>query len=122
MAIDVHCHWTPRGLASAAKAGRDWYGWHLFRNEKGHEFVVHGHEALPFSASRSVLDDPAGRAAMRKDKEGIDLQNLVLTATFFSYYLDEAKAVQYCREVNAEVAEVQKAYPDRYREIGRAHV
>ena len=84
MAIDVHCHWTPRGLASAAKAGREWYGWHLFRNEKGHEFVVHGHEALPFSASRSVLDDPAGRAAMRKDKEGIDLQNLVLTATFFS--------------------------------------
>lgn len=117
MAIDVHCHWTPRGLASAAKAGRDWYGWHLFRNEKGHEFVVHGHEALPFSASRSVLDDPAGRAAMRKDKEGIDLQNLVLTATFFSYFLDEAKAAQYCREINEEVAEVQKAYPDRYRGV-----
>jgi aminocarboxymuconate-semialdehyde decarboxylase len=117
MAIDMHCHWTPKGLVSASKAGRDWYGWHLFRNEKGHEFVVHGHEALPFSASRSVLDDPAGRAAMRKDKEGIDLQNLVLTATFFSYYLDEAKAVQFCREVNAEVAEVQKAYPDKYRGV-----
>ena len=40
-----------------------------------------------------------------------------MTATFFSYYLDEAKAVQYCREVNAEVAEVQKAYPDRYRGV-----
>mgnify|MGYP003340474030 CR=1 FL=1 len=117
MAIDMHCHWTPRGLVAAMDAGRDWYGWHLFRNAKGHEYVLHGHEALPFSASKSVLDDPAGRAQMRKDKEGIDLQNLVLTATFFSYYLDEAKAVQYCREVNAEVAEVQKAYPDRYRGV-----
>jgi aminocarboxymuconate-semialdehyde decarboxylase len=117
MAIDVHCHWTPRGLVNAAKAGRDWYGWHLFRNEKGHEFVVHGHEALPFSASRSILDDPAARASMRKEKEGIDLQNLVLTATFFSYYLDEAKSVQYCREINEEVAEVQKAYPGLYRGV-----
>jgi len=117
MAIDMHCHWTPRGLVAAAQAGRDWYGWHLFRNTQGHEYVVHGHESLPFSASRSVLDDPAGRATMRKAKEGIDLQNLVLTATFFSYYLDEAKAAAFCREVNEEVAEVQKAYPDRYRGV-----
>ena len=117
MAIDVHCHWTPRGLVRAAEEGRDWYGWHLFANAKGHEYVVHGHESLPFSASKSILDDPAGRAKMRKEKEGIDLQNLVLTATFFSYFLDEAKSVQYCREVNEEVAEVQKAYPDKYRGV-----
>lgn len=117
MAIDMHCHWTPRGLAAASEAGRDWYGWHLFRNAKGHEYVVHGHETLPFSASKSILDDPAGRAKMRKEKEGIDLQNLVLTATFFSYYLDETQSAQYCREVNAEVAEVQRAYPDKYRGV-----
>jgi aminocarboxymuconate-semialdehyde decarboxylase len=117
MAIDMHCHWTPRGLVAAAEAGRDWYGWHLFRNAKGHEYVVHGHESLPFSASRSILDDPAGRAKMRKEKEGIDLQNLVLTATFFSYFLDEARAAAYCCEINAEVAEVQKAYPDLYRGV-----
>ena len=117
MAIDMHCHWTPRGLVAAAEAGREWYGWHLFRNGKGHEFVVHGHEALPFSASKSVLDDPAGRAKMRKEKEGIDLQNLVLTATFFSYYLGEEQAVKYCREVNEEQAEVQKAFPDKYRGV-----
>ena len=102
MATDMHCHWTPRGLVAASEAGRDWYGWNLFRNGKGHEYVVHGHESLPFSASKSVLDDPAGRAKTRKENEGIDLQNLVLTATFFSYYLDEAKSVEYCREVNGE--------------------
>ena len=117
MAIDMHCHWTPRGLVRASQEGRDWYGWRLFRDAKGHEFVVQGHEALPFSASRSILEDPAARAAMRREKEGIDLQNLVLTATFFSYYLDEAKSVQYCREINEEVAEVQKAYPDHYRGV-----
>lgn len=117
MAIDMHCHWTPRGLIAASEAGRDWYGWHLFRNGKGHEYVAHGHESLPFSASKSILNDPAGRAKMRKENEGIDLQNLVLTATFFSYYLDEGKAAQYCREINEEVAEVQKAYPDKYRGV-----
>ncbi len=117
MAIDMHCHWTPRGLISASKAGRDWYGWRLFRDEKGSEYVVHGHEALPFSASRSILDDPAKRSAMRKEKERIDLENLVLTGTFWNYHLDETKSVQFCREANAEVAEVQKAYPDRYRGV-----
>jgi aminocarboxymuconate-semialdehyde decarboxylase len=117
MAIDMHCHWTPRGLVAASEAGRDWYGWHLFRNAKGHEYVVHGHESLPVSASKSVLDDPAGRAKTRKEKEGIDLQNLVLTATFFSYYLDEPKSLAFCREVNEEVAEVQKAYPGQYRGV-----
>lgn len=117
MAIDMHCHWTPRGLVAAAEAGRDWYGWHLFRNAKGHEYVVHGHESLPFSASKSILDDPAGRAAMRKEKEAVDVQNLVLTATFFSYFLGETQAAAYCREVNAEVAEVQKAYPALYRGV-----
>lgn len=39
----------------------------------------------------------------------------MLTGTFWNYHLDEASAARFCREVNEELAEVQKAYPERFR-------
>jgi aminocarboxymuconate-semialdehyde decarboxylase len=117
MAIDMHAHWSPRGLMSRSAAGEDWYGWRVFRDAKGREYVAKGRYVLPFAASRSILDDPAGRANKRRATEGIDLEHLVLTATFFNYDLDEAASVRFCREVNEELAEVQKAHPDRFRGV-----
>lgn len=115
MAIDMHAHWSPRGLIRETAAGRDWYGWRIFRDETGREYVSQDRHVLPFAASRSALSDPAARAAERKAKEGIELENLVLTGTFWNYHLDEASAARFCREVNEELAEVQKAYPGRFR-------
>ena len=115
MAIDMHAHWSPRGLAAKTAAGGDWYGWRVFRERNGREYVAHGHHVLPFQASSSLLNDPAARAAARKESEGVDLEQLVLTGTFWNYHLDEAGARSFCREVNGEVAEVQRAYPDRFR-------
>ncbi len=114
MAIDMHSHWSPRGLARAAAAGDDWYGWRIFKELNGREHVAIGPHVLPFSASKSLLDDPASRAMTRKRDEDIDFQALMLTGTFFSYHLDEADAALFCKEVNEEVAEVQMALPDRY--------
>jgi aminocarboxymuconate-semialdehyde decarboxylase len=111
----MHCHWSPRGLFRETAAGRDWYGWRIFRDEAGREYVAQGRNVLPFAASKSILDDPAGRAEERKEREGIELQNLVLTGTFWNYHLDEARSVRFCREVNGELAEVEKAFPDRFR-------
>ncbi len=114
MAIDMHCHWSPRGLVQASAAGRDWFGWRIFKEANGREHVSVGPHVLPFSASKSLLDDPAARAAARKQEEDIDFQALMLTGTFFSYHLDEADAARFSREVNEEVAETQAAHPERY--------
>ncbi len=117
MAIDMHCHWTPRGLLQRSAAGRDWYGWRILKDEKGREHIAQGERILQFAASSAALDDPARRARLRQEGEGIDLEALLLTGTFWNYHLDEAAAARFCREVNEEVAEVQQAYPDRFRGV-----
>jgi aminocarboxymuconate-semialdehyde decarboxylase len=117
VAIDMHAHWTPRALISRSAEGRDWYGWRIFRDGRGREHVGIGERVLEFAASSATLDDPAKRSELRKKHEGIDLEALLLTGTFWNYHLDAADAAKFCREVNDEVAEVQRAYPDRYQGV-----
>lgn len=117
MAIDMHAHWTPRGLIQASAAGRDWYGWRILKDQKGREHIAQGERTLQFAPSSAALDNPAKRARMRKEGEGIDLEMLLLTAVWWNYNLDEAEAARFCREVNVEVAEVQRAYPERFQGV-----
>jgi aminocarboxymuconate-semialdehyde decarboxylase len=117
LAIDMHAHWTPRGLIERSAAGRDWYGWRILKDARGREHVAIGERIIEFAASSAALGDPAARAADRRKHEGIDLQTLLLTGTFWNYHLDASDAAKFCREVNVEVAEVQRAYPDRYRGV-----
>jgi aminocarboxymuconate-semialdehyde decarboxylase len=117
-AIDMHSHWAPRALIQRSAAGRDWYGWRIFKDQSGREYVTHGERILQSPASRHALDDPAERARIRKETEGIDMQALLLTGTLLKFYeLDEADSARFCREVNEEVAEVQSAYPDSFRGV-----
>src|SRR6185503_17161284 len=117
MAIDMHAHWTPRGLIQASAAGRDWYGWRILKDQKGREHIAQGERILQFAASSAALDNPAKRARLRKEGESIDLEMLLLTAVWWNYHLDEAEAARFCREVNVEVAEVQRAYPERFQGV-----
>lgn len=115
MAIDMHAHWTPRGLIRQSKAGRDWYGWRIVRDDAGRAYVTVGERILAFDAATAALDDPGARAADRQKHEGIDLEALILTGTFWNYDLDADAAARFTREVNEEMAEVQNAFPDRFR-------
>jgi aminocarboxymuconate-semialdehyde decarboxylase len=117
LAIDMHAHWTPRGLIQQSAAGRDWYGWKILKDQKGREHVAIGERILQFAASSAALDDPARRARLRREGEGIDLEALLLTGTFWNYHLDETESARFTREVNTEVAEVQRAYPDRFQGV-----
>jgi aminocarboxymuconate-semialdehyde decarboxylase len=114
MAIDMHAHWTPRGLFAASDAGRDWYGWRIVYDRAGNEYVNLGDRMIGYGATASRLNDPAARSQARK-AEGVHLEGLVLTGTYWNYHLDENDAVRFCREVNEEVAEVQRAFPRQYR-------
>ena len=114
MAIDMHAHWVPRRLMSESKAGRDWYGWRILQDGADREYASLGQHMLLFSASQGTLDDPMGRAKRREAEDGITFEALMLTGLFWNYHLPEDAAVRACREVNEEVAEVQRAYPDRF--------
>jgi aminocarboxymuconate-semialdehyde decarboxylase len=114
MAIDMHAHWTPRGLLDAAARGGDWYGWKLLHDRDGQEHVSFGERVIPFAVSSSILNDPATRAAKRKKLDGIHCESLILTGLFWNYHVDEADALRFCSEVNEEVSEVQRAYPKEF--------
>ena len=114
IAIDMHAHWVPRRLMSESKAWRDWYGWRIVQDGAGREYASLGQHTLLFSASQGTLNDPVGRAKRREAEDGISFEALMLTGLFWNYHLPEDAAVRACREVNDEVAEVQKAYPKRY--------
>lgn len=115
MVIDMHSHWTPRGLMRRQAAGQDWYGWRLDRDDQGRERVSMGEHALSFAVSRSLLEDPAARARERQELEGIDMQCPIPTGIFWNYHLGQAQARQFTLEVNEEIAEVQRAHPRSYR-------
>jgi aminocarboxymuconate-semialdehyde decarboxylase len=117
MAIDMHCHWAPRGLIRRSKAQKDWYGWRILHDASGREMVSLGDRVTMVSASKSSLEDPAARATRRKEEEGVDMQTLIVTGNYFNYHLDEADAATFCREVNEEVSEVQAAFPQHYRGV-----
>jgi aminocarboxymuconate-semialdehyde decarboxylase len=114
MSIDMHAHWVPRRLISESAGGRDWYGWRILKDGAGREYASLGEHFLLFSASEGTLEDPVARAKLRAEKDGISFEALMLTGLFWNYHLPEDAALAFCREVNQEVAEVQKAYPDRF--------
>jgi len=116
LAIDMHAHWSPRGLAAASAAGRDWYGWRILRDPGGREYVSLGERTLPFSLSASLLDDPLARHQKRAG-EGVDFESLLLTGLYWNYHLDEERAARFAREVNEELAEVERAYPDCFQGV-----
>ena len=114
-AIDMHAHWTPRGLLLQNAAGKDWYGWKVHTDVRGGEHAALGERVLSFGVSRSLLTDPMARAAYRREHEGIGMEALILTGIFWNYHLDETRASSFTREVNEELAEVQTAFPERFR-------
>jgi aminocarboxymuconate-semialdehyde decarboxylase len=116
VAIDLHSHWTPRGLMKASAEGKEWYGWRLLYDKAGKEYSSFRDRIVPRAFSKSSLEDPMARAAIRKS-EGVDLEALLISGAMFNYHLDEETLCAFCREVNDEAAEVQAAYPDRFRGI-----
>lgn len=115
MIIDMHAHFTPRGLLAAAADDRPWYGWRFLMDASGKQYISLGERVLPFTGGESTLEDPGERNQARRAEQGITMEALVLGARYWNQHLDPDTASTYCREVNQELAEVQNAYPDSYR-------
>lgn len=118
MIIDMHAHWVPRGLIRAAEKGVPWYGWRILQGPNDVEYLALDQRLWPYRAAGSSLLDPDERRRQRIAEQGIDFEGLMLLGLLWNYHLPPDEGAAFCREVNTEVAEVERAYPLSYRGLG----
>ncbi len=116
MIVDIHTHYAPGGLYAAAKRGKDWYGASIVRDAQGGEQIAYAGRQSDLHPGLSILD-PEQRIQGRIDDEGIDFEALCLIGNLLTwiFHLEPEQAAACCREVNQELADLEKAYPQYYR-------
>jgi aminocarboxymuconate-semialdehyde decarboxylase len=114
-AIDMHAHYWPRGLLAAVRGGREWYGWRPTTTAAGKPALELMGETLPFTAPEQDLEDPEARQKIRWETQGVDFEALMVVGFLWNYHLDPEQGAAYCREVNEELAELERSHPDHYR-------
>jgi len=100
--IDVHCHVTPQRFQKAVLDGNDWHGMTIADGEL---------DNLP---NRWLPE----RRIEEMDAINIDVQVVSPTDVFYQYGQDPKVTQTISREVNEEVAEIAREYPDRIMGLG----
>jgi aminocarboxymuconate-semialdehyde decarboxylase len=111
--FDIHAHFWPRGLLAAIREGGSWYGWRAEHTPDGLRVVING-RTLPFAVPSVDLDEPVERMQLRMDRDGVSTEALMPAGFFWGDHLGERDAVRFCREINDEAIQLQRAYPSRF--------
>jgi len=117
-AIDMHSHYWPKGILRSVREGTEWYGWRADTKPDGSVVLRLGDVAIPFKAPERDLEDPDGRIASRIQAQGIDFEALMVVGFLWNHHLDAADGVRFANETNEELAELERAHPDRFRGLG----
>ena len=115
MRIDIHTHFLPSRFYEVAQRGQRWYGTSIVQDPQGRQHLVHRGTVMPFSSDLVFGTTPEKRIRLRKEQEGIDVQTVSIAGYLWNYELDSQQGAAFCREVNQELAELQKAYPENIR-------
>lgn len=107
--IDLHAHFTPRGLRS----GNEWFGAHYERAADGESQLVVRDRRYGRDPEKMLLGIEARLADM--DAVGTDVQVLSVSPLLFDPERDTEAAVGAARDVNDEIAEHVRAWPARFR-------
>jgi aminocarboxymuconate-semialdehyde decarboxylase len=112
MIIDMHAHTVPRRIAGAGETEIDWHGIRVRADPNGGlRFHVGDHSGrLPWKNFRQT---PQERTVVL-DGFGIDKQLLSMSPALWQYRADPADALAGAREFNDDLAEICRAYPDRF--------
>jgi len=101
------------------QTGRDWYGARLEKDAQGETRIVLDGVVLPPQPEEGMrLLNVSGltEERIRKAKEaGLDVQVTGIAAWFLNYHLDAKNGSAYCREVNEELAALERNYPASFR-------
>ena len=109
--IDVHAHLAPQILWQAFERGQVWHGMeHETRGEA--EFIVGNGKRILINSPK-IRYTPEQRLA-DMDAEGTDVQVVSIHTPLFPYHWETATAIQASREVNDEIADMTRQWPDRF--------
>lgn len=100
--IDVHAHVTLEKFRTAISRNEDWYG---------------------MTSADGELDNPRNHWGIAQrleamDEMGIDVQLVSATCCFYQYHRDAQVTARIATEANDELADMQRAHPDRFAPLG----
>ncbi len=109
--IDIHAHLVPQSLWQAVAAGRDWHG---YRHQPGE-----GLGTLQADGKRTAFSSPKVRFTPEEriadmNAQGVDVQVVSIHTPFFGHHLEPAQGLALAREVNDEIAEMTRRWPERF--------
>jgi len=113
-AIDLHSHFWPRGFLEAMNTGKEWFGWKKIDEVGIKTRLSLKDEILTFTIPKIDLADPVARSKKRIETQGVSLEAPMVVGFLWNYHLEGADSVNYCREINKELSEVQHAQPENY--------
>jgi aminocarboxymuconate-semialdehyde decarboxylase len=114
--IDMHAHFVPPSIISAAQNNEDWHGVSFGKSDNGKFFSAAAGKrmALPW---KLPLETSTARTATM-DRLCVDVQVVSLSPTMHWYTSDPAQAGAFARHANDELAALVQQHPDRYLGLG----
>jgi len=113
--IDIHAHLTPQCFWRATERGGDWHTIRREQDARAQQYAIVGgrRQVLPPRARWT----PEERLA-DMDSLGVDMQVVSPYVGFYNYRLDTATALATSRALNDEIAEMTRAWPQRFAGLG----
>jgi aminocarboxymuconate-semialdehyde decarboxylase len=121
--IDAHAHFLPSGAVKASKTGELWQGLRIEVAANSAAGVTRVSARPTTEAERTFrripeyFQTPEQRLAAMK-ASGVDVQVLSLTPALFRYDLDVDDAVAFVRDVNDDLHDLTKRWPENFRGFG----
>ena len=112
MRVDVHTHFWPNTFYDATRGGKEWHGLKLERDSDGAESLSVQGQSLSLAPELRI--EPEERARVRKEGDGVDVHALSLAAYYYGYELEPKAGAAYCRDVNRDLADIQRADPEHF--------
>ena len=112
MKIDMHCHYLPRDCFNMTDSRGRVYGHTLHQESSGSDLVKVGGRG----AGDPILEelcDPVKRIR-DMDNTNLDMQLISPSPPNINYELDAGLGLAHARKYNDGIAEVVRAYPDRF--------
>lgn len=110
--IDIHAHMVPQSLWAATENKR---GWHSFTHEPGEGLGT----VISSDGKRTGFSSPKVRMTTEErlkdmDEQGVDMQVVSIHTPLMGYHLEPALGLALARQVNDEISEMTRGWPERF--------
>lgn len=113
--IDMHAHFVPSSIVTAAQNGEEWHGVSFSQIDgKFYSSAGGAQMALPWKLPLETMP----MRALAMDRLLVDVQVLSLSPTMHWYTSDPTKAPAFAQHANDELREIVNQNPSRYLGLG----